>query len=346
MNIPIKINIFGIMKNVLLFLSALLAFTSCTMERTGKPRSSGTTNEILVVTENKEVWNGEIGDTLRAFFGAPAAGVPQPEPKFGMINIPSDFLNKTYKKFHNILIVDINPDFPETVVETKKDLWSWPQRVIKITAPSKQAFFDKFNQQKKSYLQLFEQLEIERIIKNQEMAADIKIAQKLESKYGIYLAVPGGFFVADEEEDFIWLRHTVRKVKQDVELGILIYFYPYMDTAAFNLESIIAKRNQMTRLYVPGPSEGSYMKVAEKYFPPRSQLAQDFGVDYVVEVRGLWDVENDFMGGSFLSYTFVDEKKQRVVTLDGYVYNPNQEKTVYIRQLQAIFHTFRFPREN
>ncbi len=40
------------------------------------------------------------------------------------------------------------------------------------------------------------------------------------------------------------------------------------------------------------------------------------------ELRGFWDVENDFMGGPFVSYSTLDEATGRVLTIDGYVYSP------------------------
>jgi hypothetical protein len=43
------------------------------------------------------------------------------------------------------------------------------------------------------------------------------------------------------------------------------------------------------------------------------------------------------MGGAFINYTFVDTASHKVITLDGYVYNPNELKKNYIRQLEAIF---------
>jgi hypothetical protein len=104
---------------------------------------------------------------------------------------------------------------------------------------------------------------------------------------------------------------------------------------------MIAVRNNVTMEYVSGPSKGSYMKVADEYFEPVVRQVTDFPVEYAMEMRGLWDVENDFMGGPFISYTFVDEYTNKVFTLDGYVYYPNEEKKNYVRELEAIFHSLR-----
>jgi len=329
-------------KSFLSFLSIVLlavVASSCLSKQSRKPLSSGKTNEILVITNTKAIWEGNSGEAIRQFFGQEMIGLPQSEPMFDFYNIADAHFTKIHRKFHNIFIVDIDPKRKKTLVETKKDHWAFPQRIIKITASSEENFIQKFNEQKESYLQLYEQTEKERTIRNFDMATDISIANKLIKHFNLYMAVPGSFHIAKRDSSFIWLRHTVDKVQQDVELGIMIYFDQYTDTAAFNPEYIIAQRNAVTLQYIPGPSRGSYMVVAENHVPPNFSLAHDFVVEYAVETRGLWELVNDFMGGPFISYTFVDETHNRVITLDGYVYNPNQPKRTYIRHLESIFHT-------
>jgi hypothetical protein len=52
-------------------------------------------------------------------------------------------------------------------------------------------------------------------------------------------------------------------------------------------------------------------------------------------------VENDFMGGPFINFTFLDEKRNRLISMDGYVYNPNEFKRNFLRQMESIFYTLR-----
>ena len=94
--------------------------------------------------------------------------------------------------------------------------------------------------------------------------------------------------------------------------------------------------------YIPGPSNGSYMKTDQEYFPPESRVIGDFATDYAVKTAGLWMLENDFMGGPFLSYSFVDPKNQELITLCGYVYQPNKKKRDLLRQLEAIMYSVDF----
>ena len=64
--------------------------------------------------------------------------------------------------------------------------------------------------------------------------------------------------------------------------------------------------------------------------------------DYTIELRGKWRVENDFMAGPFTSYTFCNLQKNKLITIEGYVYYPNKEKRNFMRQLQAICRSVSF----
>ena len=51
------------------------------------------------------------------------------------------------------------------------------------------------------------------------------------------------------------------------------------------------------------------------------------------------------MGGSFVSVSRVDEKNQRVVVAEAFVYYPNHPKRDVLRKLEAALYTLRLPDE-
>lgn len=319
-----------------------MIFFSCnpSTKQSGKPRSSGTTSEILVVTDSKSVWEGKVGDTIRHWFSQPIPALPQQEQSFDLLNVSSKDFNDLFKKYHNILIVNLE-GVKEGSSTTGEDVWSIPQRVITIKAPDEKTFFEEFDKNKAQYFELFTQLERKRIEVLNAMSDDITLEKKLTDKFNIFLSIPGGFYLATEAPGFIWLRHTVVKGKQDVELGILVYSTDYKDTTQLSPKYILNYRNIITRQHVPGPIDGSYMTVSADFIPPVVSYPDDFPVNYVVETRGLWKVENDFMGGPFINFTFVDPHQNKLISIDGYVYNPNEFKRNYIRQLESIFYTLK-----
>jgi hypothetical protein len=328
----------------MMIFSIAVAFmvSSCTWDKSGKKRSTGKTNEILIVTNNQKQWESPVGETIREFFEQDMIGLPQPEAIFYLFNIPESAMNKIFRRIHNIFIVDINPDITKPLIEIKRNLWARPQMVIKITAPDEGIFISLFLEHRERFLKLYNDLEIQRTNEYFSMAKSVSLTRKLKNKFGLSLDIPGGFAIAYEDKDFIWLRQTLHKAKQDAELGIMVYTYNYNNTSAFSPENIITVRDSITKRHVPGPTKGSFMAVSDQFFPPVFTRTSDFTTDFAVETRGLWKVVNDFMGGPFISYTFVDPEHERVITLDGYVYNPNGLKRNFVRQLEAIFNTLKF----
>lgn len=332
-------------KPVMILLGGMMIFSmfqACNFNESGLKKSSGAVNEILIVTNDKTQWEGAVGDSVRAVFAAEMPALTQPEPKFDLINIADNDFSDLFKKYHNIFIVNIDPQATEVKSETSQDAWAQPQRVVKITAPDAASFFSELQLKKESYLKLFTDLERKRTLTINQLSADMKLSREIEKKFGIYLPVTGGFYKAKETADFMWIRHKVVKAKQDIELSILIYTADYKNPSVFDPRHIIQWRNLVTRENIPGPTPISFMKVSEDYIPPVFDTINDFPGGFAVETRGLWEVENDFMGGVFISYTFVDKNTNKVITLDGYVYNPNDDKKNFLRQLEAIFFAMQF----
>jgi len=328
----------------ILFSSIILIslLSSCTFSESGMKRSIGAVNELLIVTNDKAQWEGQVGDSLRAVFAAEQPGLTQPEPIFDLVNIADENFNELFQKYHNIFIVDINPQSAGTSSETKENIWAEPQRLIKITSPDLQSFFTELDLKKESYLELFIAVERVRTLKINKISVDMELAGEVQKKFGIFLPISGGFYKAKEADDFMWIRHKVTKVKQDMELSIMVYSMDYKDEIVFNPRHILQWRNALTMQYIPGPSPDSFMKVAMEFQPPIFDTITDFPGGYAVETRGLWEVENDFMGGVFINYTFIDQANNKVITLDGYVYNPNDVKKNFLRQLEAIFYAVKF----
>jgi hypothetical protein len=335
----------SLVKSLLFFLGGMIFITlihSCTFSESGKKKSIGAVNELLIVTNDKAQWEGETGDSLRAVFAAEMPALTQPEPIFDLVNVADENFTELFQKYHTIFIVDINPEVTEVRSETNLDLWASPQRVIKITAPDAPSFYRELQLKKDSFLQLFIALERQRTLTINQLSVNMELTREVEKKFGFYLPLTGGFYKAKETGDFMWIRHKMTKAKQDMELSIMIYSTDYQDQFVFDPRHIIKWRNMITMEHVPGPSPLSFMKVNQEFIPPVFDTITDFPGGFAVETRGIWDVENDFMGGVFVSYTFVDEATNKVITLDGYVYNPNDMKKNFLRQLEAIFFAMRF----
>lgn len=314
----------------------MLLFSACTEQKTAKPKSKGKTLEMLVVTNNKEQWNGSVGTQIKDFFGQEILGMPQSEPMFSFFHLPVDAFLHMYKSNRDILIVDISSRFETAQIETRKDHWAAPQRIFKITAPDLKGFTKIFEENKYIMLELYNQVERRRMQNAFKFASSVKIKKTLEDKMKLSLIFPGNFNISKIDSNFIWIRKETLKESQ----GMMIYIENYSSLNLIDSRNIIRRRNLLTRKYIPGPSTGSYMKVADEFIKPISKDIS-FNDLFAVETRALWDVKNDFMGGPLLNYTIIDEKRNRIITIDAYVYAPNQSKKKLMKELEAIAYTLK-----
>lgn len=303
-----------------------------------KDRSTGNISEILVVTQNDAQWNGVIGDSIKHFFLDYQYGLPQPEAQNDLLHIKTAAFSELFHKHKCILEVVIDPNAEKAVAETAVDAWAAPQRYVKITAPTTAAWIELFEAQKEVYRKWFNKVERDRILNVLRPTTDNNISEAIAKKFGFTLTVPQGFFIGKNEPDFMWIRKELERSSA----CIVIYQLPYQDTVQFSRESLIAMRNMIVGKHIPGPLDGSYMSTETEFVPPLVSYVADYPAGYTMEMRGMWKVENDFMGGPFVSYTFADNRSGNLVTVEGYYYEPNQKKRNALLQLEAIAYSLKF----
>lgn len=316
----------------------LISMVSCNeIDTATKQASTGGVNEILVATGNTQQWDGEIGDSIRNNFAREMFLLPIPEREFKLVNVhESAITKKIFKKHHNIFIVNIDPKFKEAFVESRNNLWAQPQVIVKINAPNIHEFLISFEEIKENAFDLFIVNERARISSSySNKFKNTTISAKLKKYFRMDMNIPKGYSVAVIDSTKAWIRKETAANSMD----ILIHVQDYKSTKDFDHKSIKQRRNLFTRVLIPGPIPGSYQTISDEYLEPISTEIS-FNDLFAVEMRGLWRVENDFMGGPFISYTFVDEKRKKLITIDGFMYAPKQKKAILMRELEAILWSF------
>lgn len=318
---------------IVLSISLMILFSSCDRNKeVQKERSVGGTAELLVVTQTLEQWEGAQGDAIRDYFTQEQYGLPQPEPLYKVTHVNASKFSDMFKKHKCILLVETDPGLVTPKIELGEDIWSAPQRYIKITAPDAKTWVETFDKYKETYKSMFDKTELKRIMSILRPSTNTEIYKLLEKKFGIKMSVPEGFFVAKEDNNFVWLRKELDKSGA----GIIIYSEDYTDTLQLELPYIVNKRDIMTQKYIPGPVDGSYMTTEKEFVPPVASGSMTFEAGYATEVRGMWCLVGDYMAGPFVSYTFVNPNTNKLITAEGYIYAPNQDKRNLLMQLQAI----------
>ena len=323
---------------VLLLLVALMVSCSEESKSRGRDRSVGSTAEILVVTPTSQQWEGIIGDSLRSFFQRDQYGLPQPEAHNVLAHLTTAGFSDMFRKHKSIIEVEIDRNLEKAVATTAEDVWASPQRYVKISAPDAYAWVELFEQQKDIYQQWFDKVERERIMTVLRPSKDEALGEVIAKKFGFTLLVPKGFYLAKSESDFMWLRKELELSSAD----IVIYQTDYQDTLQFETKSLLAMRDLMMSQYIPGPTEGSYMGTEIDIMPPLVTTAPYFPAGYTKEMRGMWKMHNVFMGGPFVSYTFADTRRGKLVTVEGFYYEPNQLKRNAMLQLESIAYSLKF----
>ena len=332
------------MKKISLIVASLFLLTSlfsCVDEKDKeikKARSVGGTSEILMVTQNDEQWNGQMGQAVRDFFELEQYGLPQPEKNFKVSHINLDALNDMFKKHRNLIIAKIDKDIKNPLVETQRNWVSEPQFVIRITASSPESWVRTFETQKDGLKLIFDNNERKRFQDFFRPSTDVKIVNQLKKRFGVSMNVPEGYFIGIDENGFMWIRNE----QDDKSMAFMIYELPYKDTADLNPDNIIKVRDSIVKKYIPGPIDGSYMTTDKEFITPIFETLPKFPAGYAVETRGLWNVVGDFMAGPFVSYSIVDPTSSKIITAEGWVYYPNKDKRDLLRQQESILYSLKF----
>ena len=326
------------MKN-LLFLLLFLSITACTTERPAQPSATGRAGEMLVVMDRSQ-FEGTAGDMVREVFQAEIPMMLAYEPMFDLVHIQEENFVKMFETHRHIFMADISEKHPKATMEISRNVWSQPQMVIRVKAPNDSIFRRVLEVNAQSFTDHYISVERERVNNANRRMPNLEAQGVVKEVFGYEMAIPEGYFVAKTDENFVWIRRT--GTRDDLEMGVLIATLPYTGPDYdFKPEVISARRDSLTQKYIPGQFDGSFMTTYPEIRPQFREV--NFNGYYAVETRSLWRIENDFMGGPFVSYTLVDEANNRLVILDGFVYAPKFNKRDYLRQLEAIIFSLRFP---
>ena len=314
----------------LLFLSVLLA--SCDSMRTMQ-HISGKAGEVVVVMDNK-IWDKSVRDTVRNILAPDYPALPQREPVFDIIDMQEAAFSNIFQLHRNIVLLKIvNDSIPEGI-SVRHDVWAQPQTVVVVNATNGDNLINLLAGNQERMIHILEQAERDRVIGSVKKYEAKALRDTVNKHFGGSPYFPMGYTLRKVSDDFIWIGNETHKAL----LGLFIYLYSYKDSATFHLENIIAERNAILQREVPGQFENTYMTTTTLYPPQtRSIRYKDF---HFVETRGLWDIENDFMGGPFISHAFIDKTGEKMLVLEAFVYHPRADKRNYLRQLESILYSF------
>ncbi|RYG41740.1 MAG: DUF4837 family protein [Chitinophagaceae bacterium] len=160
----------------------------------------------------------------------------------------------------------------------------------------------------------------------------------LVKKFGIRLSYPKMYKTVLKRRNFLWLKKEITSGSS----SIIVYEVPesqLQNSSDMDLD-IIRKRNAVLRKYIRGTKAHTPMVTENSFTPYFNEITLAGKPAY--EMRGTWELQNDFMQGPFLSYCIYDKERKRYLFAEGFCYAPSREKRDLMFELEAILRTITF----
>ena len=308
----------------------LFFFFSCTnKDETNEIRpgsSFGEINSISIVIDDN-LWNGELGDTLRKKWAAPVDGLPQEEPLFTLNQYPTKIFEGMVKKNRNIIVVKKGRT---TTFIHQKNRFAKPQQLFYITANSS-AELVKIVELKSA--EIIKKIKKSEIIEHQKRILKTPVSDQLiREKFQVTMALRSNYKYELVAKNFLWIRRELATGYN----SLLLYEVPISQIEKDHniVNNIIQVRDSVGKKYIHGSLGKTWMTTEKAYSPYFLQTKINQKLAY--EIKGTWQLKNDFMTGPFINYAIKDPKNNRYLILDGFTYNPSKSKRDLVFELEAM----------
>jgi hypothetical protein len=309
---------------------------SCFKKESDMPRkTTGKINTISVIIDD-QLWNGEIGDSIRNKFASPVIGLPEEEPLFTINQYPVKLLEGFATDSRAIIVIKKED---ENKFEIQKNQYATPQNVFHISGKTAEEVLEQLEQHTPEIIQLIEQGEIaesQRI--NKQSLLNTKGISK---QFKIGIQVPSNFEYVLRKPNFVWLKKKIISGSS----SLLVYQVPLntIKTQSAIAVTILKTRDSIGK-YIQGTEPNTYMISETGYTPYFFKSKIDHRLAY--ETRGTWQLQNDYMSGPFINYGIVDKLNNRLLVVEGFCYSPSKEKRDEMHELEAIMHSVHILKNN
>lgn len=312
--------------------------TNSSINTKNLPSSGGKTLEMILVIPDSDYRN-ELKDTIGTYFLKVCKGIANSEPLFDLVQMPpNNFYNsEMFQKHRNIFVVDYSQTNTENTIFQNIDYKSYPQAYFQVISNNRDSLYSMIRRYSPSIINQFYDNEHRRVMQAFSNMENIEAREKLKHTFNLSLTLSREFSISKFEDDFAWFRKDYRVKADQKTLNIMIYKTPFLGDGMFKEDKIIELRDKIAKENIPGPTRGSYMGTETRF--PYTRKTVSINGQPAIETRGLWRLFNDFMGGSFINYCFLDKKNNQFIMIDCFVYSPNQNKRDELMQLESIVYS-------
>lgn len=283
-------------------------------------------NSVTVLIP-ESLWNGKVGETIREKFAAPIVGLHDCESVFTLMPIHTNYFPNDAKVSRNILIISSSFKTQTTHVKNK---FTENQHIYTIQGKNQEILLKQLQNAAKEIMNTFYNSEINLILAKNKI--NTKLQKQIKKQFSVDIQIPTEYKKGLQGENFLWLRKEVGSGYNNM----LIYTASF--SALYNKNAMVTNslfiRNQVSKKYVLGKTDGSYMITEQAYYP--SFHTTEIQNNLAYEMRGNWEFHKDFMTGPYLNFAIRDNKRKRFIIIDGFAFNPIHSKKELLFEMEAI----------
>ncbi len=324
-----------------------------------KPHALGKMNEVVVIAE-KELWEGAIGDTFKFYFGSAYPIMPTPEPIFDIRHFTLNDLtiaplrkelrtyviladlNDTDSEISRMVGIDLGEkNYDRTQKDDTfnssvgRDKWAKGQVLFYLFANGEEKLAEVIG---KSFPGIATRVNKhdQKKLSQSIFAGDhnIEYEKVIENKYGMNIKMPSSFTMALEEGNLTWFR------RDDSEYILNLVF----DKKDYNSEEQLSTGAikdwiaEYGRTYVTSEQKGDKLVINETDLPIFDYTKEIKGA-FTTEIRGTWEMTEEFLAGPFFGYSILNERSSEVVYAMAFISAPGKDKRDRMQQLEHMIHS-------
>lgn len=320
-------------KAFFLFFLTTILITSCnTKEVKSVNETSGKTNEVSVIIDD-ELWNGEVGDSMRNKFASPVLGLPQEEPVFTLNQYPVKLLGGFMTNSRNIILVKKEA---KSQFRIENNEFANPQIVVHISGETVKEILDTIQNNDSLIITKIKESEI-KVYQDKIKHDSLFDNAKIREKFNVQLNIPIKYKMVLRGKKFIWLKKEITSGN----LSLIFYQIPFSSLNDNNTVKRITRiRDSIGRKYIHGAVPRTRM-ITEPAFSPYLSKTKIYNKP-TFETKGNWELLNDFMSGPFINYAIMDQPNHRILVIEGFCYAPSKQKRDIMFELEAIIKSVQF----
>ena len=327
------------MKRITLLLIALvaIAFASCTTRSTVPTKTTAGKSYDMFIFANDDIWQGELKYAVCDAIEADAPGLTRPEGYFNIVDRRDPAAATAVdQKYANILKLVVEPTIVDPTMSVAQNVYARPQTVVTIKAATAEALTAFVNDNAAAIRQIFEEAERTRSNTYNAGGAAELLMDDFKEHTGFEMLIPANFYKANpRDKSLLWY---IRDYKNKAQY-IFAFEYPYTDASDFTPEWLMRTLDNKLSTISSKGAAGSYMGVNEN--GPAIVEEVVIGGRTWYELRGWWEVNNDFMGGAFVSYSTLNEATNEITTIMFALYAPEEGQRNPLRELEHLIYTIK-----